>query len=142
MFYYLTRSLVCERLHLSSSASYRIFGAAKRIRSDYVLDLLNRTRHWPQEMLDTFVPDDLRTPAEIAALVADSGITERQLKTWTHRRINPPPFFRINSHRILFRESAFLDWLDAQSSPHRYIFGKLQYEHKREKGVVVRRRPY
>jgi len=138
MFHYFDRKFVCERLRLSPRSSYRIFGASRRIRSDYMIDLLNRTRRGTQELLE-YLPSDLRTPEEMAELLTESNITAKMLKAWTHRQKNPPPFFRINSHFILFRESAMLDWLDAQSRPRRYIFGELMYERKRETGTIHRR---
>ena len=138
MFHYFPRKFVLERLRMSHSASYRFFGAARRLRSDYILDLLNRTRRGPQDVLVS-IPHDLRTPAEMAAILSESNITEKMLKAWTHRQKNPPPFFRLNSHHILFSESALLDWLDAQSRPRRYIFGELWYDRTRETGTFRRR---
>ena len=137
MFNYFDRQFVCERLRISLRTSYRIFGSGRRIRSDYMIDLLNRTRRGTQELLDC-LPSDLRTPAEMAKLLSESNISEKMLKVWAHRQRNPPPFFRLNSHTILFRESALLDWLDAQSRPKHYIFGELMYERKRETGTIHR----
>lgn len=135
MFYYFTRSLACERLRMGLSQSYRIFGGSRRIRSDYILDLLNRSRRGAQNIL-TDVPSDLKTPAELAEALAGSGITERNIRAWMKREKNPPPFFRVNKQFRLFRLSAVLDWLDAQSCPRRYIFGRLVYERRRESGTI------
>ena len=111
MFHYFPRKFVLERLRMSHSASYRFFGAARRLRSDYILDLLNRTRHGPQSVLVS-IPHDLRTPAEMAALLSESNITEKMLKAWTHRQKNPPPFFRLNSHHLLFRnQPCSIGWM-------------------------------
>lgn len=139
MYHYLRRKLVCERLRIAASTSYKILGAGRFVRSDDILELLNRSRRGPQEVL-TEIPSDLRTVREIASDLAESGITEKDIRAWSHRKMNPPPFFRINKQHRLFRLSAMLDWLDAQSCKRRYIFGELQYERRRETRIAERRR--
>ena len=79
MFNYFDRQFVCERLRISLRTSYRIFGSGRRIRSDYMIDLLNRTRRGTQELLDC-LPSDLRTPTEMAKLLSESNISETMLK--------------------------------------------------------------
>ena len=136
MFNYLPRQLVSERLRITKHQTYRFFGGCSRIRSDYLLDFLNQTRRGCQKLL-TCIPSDLKTPDELAVILSGSEITTRELRAWTHRKQNPPPFFRVNKQFTLFRLSAMLDWLDAQSCPRHYYFGKLWYEHKREEGTIV-----
>lgn len=48
---YLRRQIVCERLRLAVSTSYKVVGSAygSRICSDDVLELLNRSRNDTQE---------------------------------------------------------------------------------------------
>lgn len=136
MFHYLTREFVCNRLRINRRFSYRVFAGCRRIRSDYVLDYLNQIRSGVQEKL-ICIPSDLRTIDELAADLKESEITVRDLRAWTHRKSNPPPFFHVNKQVKIFRLSAMLDWLDAQSVPRRYLFGTLQYEHKREEGTII-----
>ena len=136
MFHYLTREFVCNRLRINLRFSYRVFSGCRRIRSDYVLDYLNQIRAGVQEKL-ICIPSDLRTIDELAADLKESGITAKHLRAWTHRKSNPPPFFLVNKQVKIFRLSAMLDWLDAQSVPKRYLFGTLQYEHKREEGTII-----
>ena len=135
MFNYLARSLINNRLRLKRAQSYRVLGSGTRFRSDYIIERLNGCRRGPQRIL-TELPSDLRTPSELAAKLIESEITEHMLRCWTRRKKNPPPFFRINSHHILFRESAFFDWLNALTVPKTYRRGRWVYEHKRETGIA------
>lgn len=138
MNHYLRRKLVCERLRLGAAQSYKILGAGRFVRSDDIIDLLNGSRRGTQETL-VEIPSDLRTLREIASDLAASGITERDVRAWVKRTKNPPPFFRLNKQFRLFRLSAMLDWMDAQTCRRRYIFGELQYERRRETGIAERR---
>lgn len=115
---YLERSLVCERLRIAPSTSYKVVGTSygPRISSDDVLDLLNRSRNATQEILCD-IPSDLMTPAEIVALpeLDGSGIREHDVKNWTKRLRNPVPCFRLNKQTRRIRRSSFLRWLDETS---------------------------
>ena len=115
---YLRRQIVCERLRLAVSTSYKVVGSAygSRICSDDVLELLNRSRNDTQEVLCD-IPSDLMTPAEIAALpeIAESEITEHEIVNWTKRRRNPAPCFRLNKQTRRIRRSSFLRWIEENS---------------------------
>ena len=115
---YLRRQIVCDRLRLALSTSYKVVGSAygARICSDDVLELLNRSRNETQEVLCD-LPSDLMTPAEIAALpeIAESEITEREIVNWTKHRRNPAPCFRLNKQTRRIRRSSLLQWIEESS---------------------------
>ena len=115
---YLRRQIVCERLRMALSTSYKVVGSAygARICSDDVLELLNRSRNETQEVLCE-LPSDLMTPSEIAALpeIAESGITEREIVNWTKRTRNPAPCFRLNKQTRRLRRSSFMRWIEQSS---------------------------
>lgn len=115
---YLRRQIVCERLRIALSTSYKVVGTAygSRVCSDEVLELLNRARNESQEVLSE-LPSDLMTPAEIAALpeIAGSDITEREIVNWTKRLRNPAPCFRLNKQTRRIRRSSFLRWIEESS---------------------------
>ena len=109
---FLRRQQVMNRLRMSQSVSYRIIGTARGplVSTDDVLRIMNAARRGPQPMLNE-VPDDLATPAELAAELTSEGITERDLHNWTLRVRNIPPFFLFNTHCRRFQRSAFFGWL-------------------------------
>ena len=109
---FLRRQQVMNRLRMSQSVSYRIIGTARGplVSTDDVLRIMNAARRGPQPMLIE-VPDDLATPAELAAELTSEGITERDLHNWTLRVRNVPPFFLFNSHCRRFQRSTFFGWL-------------------------------
>lgn len=109
---FLRRQQVMNRLRMSQSVSYRIIGTARGplVSTDDVLRIMNAARRGPQPMLIE-VPDDLATPAELAAELTSEGITERDLHNWTLRVRNIPPFFLFNTHCRRFQRSAFFGWL-------------------------------
>ena len=115
---YLRRQLVCERLRMALSTSYKVVGSAygARICSDDVLELLNRSRNESQEVVSE-LPSDLMTPAEIAALpeIAESDISERDVVNWTKRTRNPAPCFRLNKQTRRLRRSSFMRWIEQSS---------------------------
>ncbi len=117
---YLLRQIVCERLRLGWRQSYRIVGSSygDRISSDDVVRLLNRSRRAIAEPL-TFVPSDLMTPEETVAAFAESQISMRELRAWTHRVRNIVPHFRLNSHTIRFSRSRLDAWLAERSRVRR-----------------------
>lgn len=115
---FLRRQIICERLRIALSTSYKVVGSAygSRVCSDEVLELLNRARNESQEVLSE-LPSDLMTPAEIAALpeIAGSDITEREIVNWTKRLRNPAPCFRLNKQTRRIRRSSFLRWIEETS---------------------------
>lgn len=122
MNHYLRRKLVCERLRIALSTSYRIVGATygDLIGENVVVKLLNDCRNESQEVLRQ-MPSDLMTPAEVAAIpdIAESEISERDILNWTKRRRNPVPCFRLNKHTRRIRRSAFLAWISGASRVRR-----------------------
>ncbi len=113
---YLPRQLICERLRIGERQSYRIVGSSYggRISSDEVVSILNRARRAIREPL-TFVPSDLLTADEVVAAFADSQISARELRAWTHRIKNAVPHYRLNSHTIRFSRSQIEAWLGSHS---------------------------
>lgn len=118
----LARDLICTRLRLSRSASYRIIGTARlaQINSDEVIELLNRSRRGSQEVL-TDLPSDIMTADELAAGLAESGMeisAETIVRLSGHKR-NTPPHFRLNKQTRRYRLSSFRDWLIASTRTRR-----------------------
>ena len=115
---YLRRQIVCDRLRIALSTSYKVVGSAygSRICSDDVLELLNRSRNETQEIVCE-LPSDLMTPAEIAAIpeIAESDISEREIINWTKRLRNPAPCFHINKQTRRISRSSFLRWIEGTS---------------------------
>lgn len=116
MAHYLKRKMICDRLRLSLGASYAIVGSAygPLVSSDDVLHVLNRSRRATPEPL-AYIPSDILTPEELAAELAESGITEHDLINWIHRKKNIAPHFRLTQKTIRFSRSIFFAWLDARS---------------------------
>lgn len=114
MYCYWTRDFVNKRLKLGLFQSYRIFPAtpSKRIRSDAILSLLNRSRVGIGAAIDD-IPGDgyLLTPEETVAYFAASGVTDADLRRWTRRTRNPAPHFRINRSVIRFSAPLLDRWL-------------------------------
>ena len=112
--YYRTREWVDERLRLAKRQSYRLVPATPsgRIQDVKVLALLNRSRVGIHDAL-TLIPCDLLTPAET---VARFGVTDRELRRWTHRTRKVVPHFRLNRSTIRFSEELFDEWLKRMSA--------------------------
>jgi len=115
MSHYLRRQIVCERLRLAPSTSYRVVGTSYGvlISEDDVVELLNRSRNESQEVV-RYLPSDLMTPDEIAAIpdVAGVGATAHEIVNWTKRKRNPAPCWRLNSHTRRISRASFVEWLE------------------------------
>lgn len=123
--HYLKRKMICDRLRLSRRTSYDIVGSAhgSLVSSDEVIALLNRSMREtkdpcaafkPPKTID-YIPSDLLTPDELAAELAESGISARDLWNWAHRKRNIAPHFRLTKRTIRFSRAIFFAWLDARS---------------------------
>ena len=116
--HFLSRHFVNDRLRLSVYQSYRIVGEpshyGERIRSDYVVELLNRSRCAGEDMVID-VPSDILKPEEMAAELAESDISVKMLMNWTNRTRNPIPHYRLNKHTRRFRRASVLKWLETFS---------------------------
>ena len=110
----LKRQFVCDRLRLQRRTSYRVIGASRLslVSSEDVLDLLNGSRCGGMDELPC-IPDDLRTPEEMAEEIG--GITAKDLLNWTRRTKNVPPHFRLNSHTIRFSARRLMAWVEERS---------------------------
>jgi hypothetical protein len=119
--HFLSRHLVNDRLRLSVYQSYRIVGEPShygaRIRSDYVVEMLNRSRCAGEEMVME-LPSDILTADEMAAELAESDISAKNLMNWSNRSRNPLPHYRLNKHTRRFRRASVMKWLES-SSIHR-----------------------
>lgn len=114
MFFYWTREFVNERLKIGLFQSYRLIPAtpSKRIRSDEVLSLLNRSRVGIRASIDKLPGDGfLLTPEETVAHFAESGVTAADLRRWTRRSRNPAPHFRLNKKTVRFSANLLDGWL-------------------------------
>lgn len=118
MYDYWNRTFVNERLRLGFRQSYRLVPATPsgRIRSDNILLLLNRSRVGIQFAISA-LPSDLLTPEETVARFAQSGITLRDLRRWTHREKKVAPHFRLNRNTIRFSAAMLDRWLSENSRP-------------------------
>lgn len=118
MYDYWNREFVNERLRLGFRQSYRLVPATPsgRIRSDNILLLLNRSRVGIQFAISA-LPSDLLTPEETVARFAQSGITLRDLRRWTHREKKVAPHFRLNRNTIRFSAAMLDRWLSENSKP-------------------------
>lgn len=110
----LRREHVCEKLRLGVRQSYRIVGASYGggfISSDDVLEILNDCR--VKVEYAKFLPDDLRTPDEMAEDLGCDMVSGKDLVKWTHRTrpAGIPPHYRLNSHTIRFPRREFLAWM-------------------------------
>lgn len=122
--HFLARQFVNDRLRLSVCQSYRIVGRSAnaygaRIRSDYIVELLNRARCGNQSVV-TDLPNDIVTADEMAAELSESEITAADLIRWTNRRRNPLPHYRLNKHTRRFRRANVLEWLKETSVSRRF----------------------
>lgn len=117
--HFLSRDHVCERLRLTLRQSYRIVGSTygKYISDEGVLDLLNNCR--VQLDYASFIPNDLRTPDEMAEVIDCDMICGKDLMNWTHRTrpSGIPPHYRLNSHTIRFPEREFMAWMKRRATP-------------------------
>lgn len=113
---YLKRSFVCDRLRISRVQSYEMVGSSygPRISSDDVLAVLNRARRGMPDAV-AWIPHDLLTPEELAAELAESDISVKDLINWTRRTKAVPPHFRLTRRTIRFPRAEFMSWLDARS---------------------------
>ena len=87
-----------------------------RIRTDFVVALLNKSRVGIVEPLKD-IPSDLLSPEQVVERFADSGITLKDIRRWTHRRLRVPPHFRLTRNMVRFSESGLRRWLDEESFP-------------------------
>jgi hypothetical protein len=96
-------------LRLGPRQSYRTVSstATGLIRSDVVLEFLNRSRVAIKDPLTCF-PSDLIKPEEAET---EYGITKRELRRWSSRKRNPTPHFRFNKYTIRYSKSLLQDWL-------------------------------
>jgi len=110
---FLGRELICERLRLNVRQSYRIVGSSRSglIASDEIVRLLNSSRRGMDAPL-TEIPSDIATPDE---LCSKTGVTERQLRAWSHRTKSVCPHFRLNGHTRRYSISRFVEWLTRNS---------------------------
>lgn len=115
MSHYLRRQIVCERLRIAASTSYRVVGSAygALLSEDDVVELLNGSRNQSQAAIQ-YIPSDLMTPEEIAAIpdVAESGITAHEIVNWTKRKRNPAPCWRLNKQTRRLSRASFIEWLE------------------------------
>ena len=118
----LDRKLICDRLKLSRSASYRIVGTARlaQISSDEVVELLNRTRRGSQEIIYD-IPSDLMTADELAVGLTESGmiIDAKVIARLTGHKKNTPPHYRLNKQTIRYRLSSFRRWIEQSARTRR-----------------------
>lgn len=115
---FLGRTLICERLRLNVRQSYRIVGSSRSgmIASDEIVRLLNRSRRGIEAPLSE-IPSDIATPQEVCA---KTGVTERQLRAWSHRTGNVAPHFRLNGHTRRYSVGRFVEWLALNSRMERF----------------------
>lgn len=115
--HYVTREFVCERLKVSLWASYKFAPATsiRRIQSDSVIAVLNRSRKAREKEID-FIPSDIVTPDEASE---ETGIPAKTLVTWTRRAVKAPPHYRLNKQTTRFRLSSLNEWLERRANGQR-----------------------
>lgn len=123
--HFLSRQFVNDRLRLSVCQSYRIVGRSSnaygaRIQSDYIVELLNRSRCGHQPAL-TDLPSDIVTAEEMAEELKESQVSATDLIRWTNRRRNPLPHYRLNKHTRRFRRAEVIEWLMETSVARRRV---------------------
>ena len=109
--YYLDRKLVCERLRLGQSQSYRMIEPSRLsyIASSDVVDLLNDSRRANERMVRE-IPTDIVTAKE---LETHTGIPLRKIMLMAHgHRL---PHWRLNQKTTRFRLSTVDEWLRSES---------------------------
>jgi hypothetical protein len=111
--YFYRREIVNNLLRLGNRQSYRTVKATPSgmIRSDVLLALLNRTRVGIDSPLST-LPSDLLTPEEAESTY---GVTQHQLRRWSHRKRNPSPHYRLNKYTIRYPQTLLGEWLKEHS---------------------------
>lgn len=99
-------------LRLEGRQSYRILRATATglIRSDYLLELLNRSRVGIKDPL-SIIPSDLMKPDEVQNIY---GVTKQKMHRWNRRRI-PLPHFRINKHTVRYPKALLERWIEENS---------------------------
>lgn len=104
---WLRRSFVEERLRIGHRQSYRLVPATGvLVPSSYIVDMLNCSAVNTDDIV-TVIPDDLARPDELA----EGQVTERDVKRWCGRKVNPLPHYRLNKNTIRVRRSQFDKWM-------------------------------
>jgi hypothetical protein len=103
-----TRSFVCDKLALSRWQSYRFFPVTKTgmIRESDVLQHINAMRGPSTPPFSHVL--ELATTERLSEL---TGAPVRKLKLWAHRKRNPIPYVRFNSHTLRFPVAQARAWL-------------------------------
>lgn len=115
--HYVTRDFICDRLKVSTWASYGFAPATSihRIPSDRVISILNSSRKAHEKEVD-YIPSDIITPKEAEE---ETGIPADTLLAWTRRSVKVPPHYRMNKQTTRFRRSSLLEWLERRTDGQR-----------------------
>ena len=111
--HFFQRLVINDMLRLAERQSYRLVPRTKsgRIRSDALLELLNRSRVGIAAPL-SYLPNDLLKPEEVELKY---GVTKRELRRWTRRKRNPSPHYRLNKFTLRYPEGLLGEWLKENS---------------------------
>lgn len=111
--HFFLRSIVNDTLKLCERQSFRLVHATNsgRIRSDYLLNLLNNSRVGIPKPL-TCLPSDLVKPEEAIAFY---GLTKQELRRWSRRKYYPAPHYKFNKMTIRYPLGLLGEWLKEHS---------------------------